>query len=86
MCCALTLLYVAFLVAMHGQYYGNFVWFCYATSSVLHYSILVYFMWTVTEAIHLYLKLVKVFNSDISHFVLKASFINWGMYNYYSEV
>lgn len=31
------------------------------------------------EAVHIYLKLVRVFGSDVSNFVLKSSVFAWGV-------
>ncbi|XP_041479116.1 uncharacterized protein LOC121426783 [Lytechinus variegatus] len=43
------------------------------------YTILVSLMWNGVEAVHMYMTLVKVFNSQASHFVLKAGLVAWGL-------
>ncbi len=79
MCIPLGLFYVWFLVAIHGRYYTSFEWFCFVTSSLVQYFLLVYLSWTTVEALHIYLQLVKVFGSDISHYMLKSALFAWGV-------
>ncbi len=78
---ALIGLYVSFLLAMHGEQYDSIEGFCYFCSFVLQYFFLVFLLWTSIEAFHTYLQLVRVFGSDISRFVLKASLVAWGELN-----
>ena len=75
----LGLFYAWFLVAMHGRYYNAFEWFCFMTSSLVQYFLLVYLSWTMVEALHIYLKLVKVFGSDVPHYMLKSAVFAWGV-------
>ena len=82
MCVSLFGLYASFLVAQQGAHYTTIPGFCFATSAVLQYFMLVYFFWTAVEAVHLYLKLVRVFGADVRHYVLWASIIAWGMIIY----
>lgn len=79
MCFSLLGLYATFLVSQQGASYSGILWFCFASSAVLQYFMLAYFLWTAVEAVHLYLKLVKVFGSDVRHYVLWASLVAWGM-------
>ncbi|XP_064394608.1 hemicentin-1-like isoform X2 [Halichondria panicea] len=79
MCIPLGLFYVWFLVAIHGRYYTSFEWFCFVTSSLVQYFLLVYLSWTTVEALHIYLQLVKVFGSDIPHYMLKSALFAWGV-------
>ena len=78
LCLALTILYIAFLLAEHGSYYDDVPGFCFFVSAVLQYSVLVYFLWMAVEAVLLYLKLVEVFHNEGRHFMLKASLLAWG--------
>lgn len=63
---------------MHGKHYDDIKEFCYFCSFVLQYFLLVFLLWTAIEAFHTYQQLVRVFGSDIPHFVLKASLVAWG--------
>ena len=86
MCISLLGLYAFFLVAQQGAHYTTIPGFCFAVSAVLQYFMLVYFFWTAVEAVHLYLKLVKVFGSDVRHYILWASIVAWGTYqSFYSS-
>ena len=73
------LFYIGFLLAIHGKYYSTVVWFCYICSTLVQYFLLVYLCWTAVEAVHIYLKLVKVFGSDVHHYVLKSAVFAWGV-------
>ena len=44
------------------------------------YFILVSLMWNGTEAVNMYLLLIRVLNSHVSRFMLKASVTCWGMH------
>ena len=35
-------------------------------------------LWNAVEAANMYLMLIKVFNSDVRHFALKAVTVAWG--------
>ena len=43
---------------------------CGMSSGLLQYFMLVFFAWTAVEAVHLYIKLVKVLGTNINHFTL----------------
>lgn len=51
---------------------------CISTAFFLHYFLLASFTWMAMEAVHMYIALVKVFNTYISHFMLKIGFVGWG--------
>ena len=53
--------------------------FCFVTAVLLHYTILVSFMWMLTIAIAQYLTFVKIINNHINKFMLKASIISFGL-------
>lgn len=46
---------------------------------LLHYFLLVSFTWMSLEAFHMYLALVKVFNTYVHRYMLKFSIIGWGI-------
>lgn len=53
--------------------------FCYVTAVLLHYMILVSFMWMLTIAVAQYLTFVKIINNHIDKFILKSSFLSFGL-------
>ncbi|KAK7488167.1 hypothetical protein BaRGS_00020609, partial [Batillaria attramentaria] len=50
-----------------------------AVSMVLHFSLLSSMCWMSVEAFYMYLAFVRVFRSNITHFMLKASCFGWGV-------
>ena len=74
MSCALLCLYVVFLAA---GYTTPVPAMCGFSAALVHYFMLVYFMWTLAEAVYLYIKLVKVLGNNVSRFPLKAGLISW---------
>ncbi|XP_029925173.1 adhesion G-protein coupled receptor G2-like isoform X2 [Myripristis murdjan] len=79
LCLALLLLNLVFLVDAWLALYPEAVGLCISTAWFLHYFLLAAFTWMGLEAIHMYLALVKVFNSYISHYMLKFSLAGWGI-------
>lgn len=51
---------------------------CRARGAALHYCLLCTFTWMGLEAVHLYLLVIKVFNTYMSHYFLKLSVVGWG--------
>ncbi len=53
---------------------------CGFIAALLHYFLLVFFSWTAVEAVLLYIKLVKIIETQSyeNHFVLKSGFPAWG--------
>lgn len=51
---------------------------CTVANVLRYYLVMVTLMWSGVEAVNMYLKLVKVFNSDVTHFVLKGAIVAWG--------
>ncbi|XP_067131905.1 uncharacterized protein [Centruroides vittatus] len=51
---------------------------CIFVAALLHYSLMASFCWMLVEALQQYLKLVKVLNTYIPKFMLKASIFAWG--------
>ncbi|XP_021114988.1 adhesion G-protein coupled receptor G6 isoform X4 [Heterocephalus glaber] len=52
---------------------------CTAVAALLHFFLLATFTWMGLEAIHMYIALVKVFNTYIRRYVLKFCIIGWGL-------
>ncbi|XP_068088148.1 adhesion G-protein coupled receptor G6 isoform X3 [Hyperolius riggenbachi] len=52
---------------------------CIAVAAVLHFFLLATFTWMGLEAVHMYIALVKVFNTYIRRYVLKFCIIGWGV-------
>ena len=74
MSCALLCLYITFLVAANVQSVSVL---CGISAALVHYFMLVYFMWTAAEAVFLYIKLVKILGHKINHFSFKCGLISW---------
>lgn len=51
---------------------------CVAVAALLHFFLLATFTWMGLEAIHMYIALVKVFNTYIRRYILKFCIIGWG--------
>lgn len=52
---------------------------CIAVAALLHFFLLATFTWMGLEAIHMYIALVKVFNTYIRRYILKFCIIGWGL-------
>lgn len=78
LCFALFLLNMVFLIDSWLALYTNAAGLCISTAFFLHYFLLASFTWMGLEALHLYLSIVKVFKSFISHYMLKFSLAGWG--------
>ncbi|XP_073413811.1 adhesion G-protein coupled receptor G6 isoform X5 [Dendrobates tinctorius] len=52
---------------------------CIAVAAVLHFFLLASFTWMGLEAVHMYIALVKVFNTYIRRYILKFCIIGWGV-------
>eukprot|EP00731_Ephydatia_muelleri_P032625 Em0024g169a len=72
--CALLCLYIVFLMAAYSK---SVPALCGISAALVHYFMLVYFMWTAAEAVFLFIKLVKVLGNKINHFTLKAGLLSW---------
>lgn len=53
-------------------------WLCLAVAVLLHYFLLTSFTWMGLESIHMYIALVKVFNTYIRRYILKFCIVGWG--------
>ncbi|XP_072301762.1 uncharacterized protein [Eucyclogobius newberryi] len=79
LCMALLLLNLVFLVDAWLALYPDALGLCISTAWFLHYFLLVSFTWMGLEAVHMYIALVKVFNSYISRYMVKFSLVGWGV-------
>ncbi|KAL2095282.1 hypothetical protein ACEWY4_010001 [Coilia grayii] len=79
LCFALLLLNLVFLLDAWLALYPDAEGLCISTAWFLHYFLLCAFTWMGLEAVHMYIALVKVFNSYVSRFMLKFSLIGWGV-------
>ncbi|XP_030045344.1 adhesion G-protein coupled receptor G6-like, partial [Microcaecilia unicolor] len=52
---------------------------CVAVAALLHFFLLATFTWMGLEAVHMYIALVKVFNTYIRRYMLKFCIIGWGL-------
>lgn len=84
LCAALLLLNLVFLLDSWIALY-DIRGLCISVAIFLHYFLLVSFTWMGLEAFHMYLALVKVFNTYIRKYILKFCIVGWGMYNFCSH-
>lgn len=54
---------------------------CVTVAVFLHFFLLTSFTWMGLESIHMYIALVKVFNTYIRRYILKFCLVGWGMCN-----
>ncbi|XP_042359474.1 LOW QUALITY PROTEIN: adhesion G-protein coupled receptor G6 [Plectropomus leopardus] len=54
-------------------------WLCLSVAVFLHYFLLTSFTWMGLESIHMYIALVKVFNTYIRRYILKFCVVGWGL-------
>ena len=73
---ALLGLYISFILGSLGQALPAGL--CATFSALLQYFFLVYFSWTLAEAVDIYLKLVKVLGGNIDYYIIKAMIVTWG--------
>ncbi|XP_055987107.1 adhesion G-protein coupled receptor G2 [Sorex fumeus] len=78
LCAALLLLNLAFLLDSWVALY-EVRGLCISVAVLVHYFLLVSFTWMGLEAFHMYLALVKVFNTYIRKYILKFCIIGWGI-------
>ncbi|XP_035016879.1 adhesion G-protein coupled receptor G2 isoform X2 [Hippoglossus stenolepis] len=75
---ALFLLNTTFLLTEWGATV-ELDWVCVFVAAFMHYSLLCCFTWMAIEALHLYLMLIKVFNTHYKHYLVKLSLVGWGI-------
>ncbi|KFO55756.1 G-protein coupled receptor 64, partial [Corvus brachyrhynchos] len=78
LCAALLLLNLVFLLDSWIALYDT-RGLCIAVAVLLHYFLLVSFTWMGLEAFHMYLALVKVFNTYVRKYILKFCIVGWGL-------
>ncbi|XP_077443937.1 adhesion G-protein coupled receptor G6 isoform X5 [Stigmatopora argus] len=52
---------------------------CLAAAALLHYFLLTSFTWMGLESVHMYIALVKVFNTYVRRYILKFCLLGWGV-------
>ncbi|XP_061667928.1 adhesion G-protein coupled receptor G6 isoform X2 [Syngnathoides biaculeatus] len=52
---------------------------CLAAAALLHYFLLTSFTWMGLESVHMYIALVKVFNTYVHRYILKFCLVGWGI-------
>ncbi|KAF4082918.1 hypothetical protein AMELA_G00134110 [Ameiurus melas] len=75
---ALFLLNTSFLLIEWGATWSQDI-VCVIIAVIIQYSLLSCFSWMAIEAIHLYLLLIKVFNTYIKNYMVKLSLFGWGV-------
>ncbi|XP_008105501.2 adhesion G-protein coupled receptor G2 isoform X3 [Anolis carolinensis] len=78
LCVALLLLNLVFLLDSWIALY-KIKGLCISVAVFLHYFLLVSFTWMGLEAFHMYLALVKVFNTYVRKYILKFCIVGWGL-------
>ncbi|OWK16564.1 hypothetical protein Celaphus_00004169 [Cervus elaphus hippelaphus] len=73
---SLFLLNLAFFINVGQRLKGSEA-ACWARGAVFHYFLLCAFTWMSLEAFHLYLLVIKVFNTYFGHYFLKLSLVGW---------
>ncbi|XP_060764513.1 adhesion G-protein coupled receptor G2 isoform X2 [Neoarius graeffei] len=79
LCLALLLLNLTFLLDAWLALYPSVIGLCISTAFFLHYFLLASFTWMAMEAVHMYIALVKVFNTYVSRFMVKLGLAGWGI-------
>lgn len=73
LCLNLVFLLDGWLASLHAE------WACVSVAVFLHYFLLTSFTWMGLESIHMYIALVKVFNTYIRRYILKFCIVGWGL-------
>uniref|UniRef100_A0A8D0T194 Adhesion G protein-coupled receptor G3 n=1 Tax=Sus scrofa TaxID=9823 RepID=A0A8D0T194_PIG len=75
---SLFLLNLAFFINVGHDLMGSDA-ACWVRGAIFHYFLLCAFTWMALEAFHLYLLIIKVFNTYFGHYFLKLSLVGWGL-------
>lgn len=78
LCTSLLFLNMVFLLDGWLASY-NMEGLCMAVAAFLHFFLLTSFTWMGLESIHMYIALVKVFNTYIRRYILKFCIVGWGL-------
>ncbi|XP_037403232.1 adhesion G-protein coupled receptor G2-like isoform X3 [Pygocentrus nattereri] len=78
-CLALLLLNLVFLLDSDLAQKLSKAGLCITTAFFLHYFTLASFTWMALQAVHMYLTIVKVFNTYFSRFMIKLGLVGWGI-------
>ncbi|XP_044139923.1 adhesion G-protein coupled receptor G2 isoform X3 [Bufo gargarizans] len=78
LCAALVCLNLTFLLNPWIALYNDVPGLCISVAAFLHYFVLVSITWMGLEAFHMYLSLVKVFNTYVRKYILKFCIVGWG--------
>ncbi|KAM4795686.1 adhesion G-protein coupled receptor G2 [Rhinophrynus dorsalis] len=79
LCAALICLNLTFLLNPWIALYSDVPGLCISVAAFLHYFLLVSITWMGLEAFHMYLSLVKVFNTYVRKYILKFCIVGWGV-------
>ncbi|XP_075119683.1 adhesion G-protein coupled receptor G2 isoform X2 [Leptodactylus fuscus] len=79
LCAALVCLNLTFLLNPWIALYNDIPGLCISVAAFLHYFVLVSITWMGLEAFHMYLSLVKVFNTYVRKYILKFCIVGWGV-------
>lgn len=74
---SLFLLNLAFFINL-GHDPKRFPATCWVWAAIFHYFLLCVFTWMGLEAFHLYVLVIRVFNTYFGHYFLKLSLVGWG--------
>ncbi|XP_004704929.1 adhesion G protein-coupled receptor G3 [Echinops telfairi] len=75
---SLFLLNLAFFVTVGSGSQGSAAG-CWFRGAIFHYLLLCAFTWMGLEAFHLYLLVLRVFNTYFGHYFMKLSLVGWGL-------
>ena len=75
LCSALVLTIIAFLAGIQANDKTG----CQVFAVLIHYLVLVSFLWMAVEGFNLYLCFVRIGKDSISRFMLKSNVFAWGM-------
>ena len=53
---------------------------CGIVAGFMHFFLLSTIAWTGVEALNIYMLIVRIFDTYIEHFVIKAGLVAWGMF------
>ncbi|XP_054426253.1 adhesion G protein-coupled receptor G3 [Pteronotus mesoamericanus] len=78
LCVSLFLLNLTFFINL-GHSSKESLATCWAQGALFHYILLCVFTWMGLESFHLYLLVIRVYNTYFGHYFLKLSLVGWGL-------